>query len=77
MESGGEEQVIFFLGKLVTFILDSVVELGDSLFFELVLFFEFLVLLGEDLELVFDIGLFNILSVKDSVKFFELVFELP
>lgn len=77
MESGGEEQVIFLLGKLVTFILDSIVELGDSLFFKLVLFFEFLVLLGEDLELVFDVGLFNILSVKDSVKFFELVFELP
>jgi len=76
MECCSKEQVILLFGKLVALVLCTVVKLCDSLFFELVFLFEFLVLFSQDLELVFDVGLFDILAIKDSVKFFELIFEL-
>jgi hypothetical protein len=47
MESGGQEEVVFLFGEEISFFPGSVVELVDALFFELVFFFDFLVLLSE------------------------------
>jgi hypothetical protein len=47
MESGGQEEVVFLFGEEIGFFPDSVVQLDDTLFFELIFFFDFLVLLSE------------------------------
>ncbi len=75
MVSCGHVTTIFLLGQQVCLLIEGSVELHDFLLVELGLFFEFVVVLGQELDVIFKVCLVNWLVVKQSVKFLELGFE--
>ncbi len=66
---------IFLLRQEVCLFIEGCIELQDFLLLELGLFFKFVVVFDQVVDVIFQVGLVDWLIVKQSVNFLELSFE--